>query len=226
MTFSESFEADELLYSDPFAFLLGVLLDEGMPAERAWVGPYLLKQRVGHLEPLRLRRESRSVRSAVNLQPKIHRYIDIMSDAIVQAADRVCTVYDGDASRIWAPGSTAAEVDARFREFHKIGPKKAAMAVEILISHFGVDLADHGGTNVAYDVHVRRVFLRTGLVQHDSFAEITAAGRRLNPDRPGLLDLPTWLIGRRWCDSQRPDCPECPITGVCRKLTSRNVTLS
>ncbi|SDI91006.1 uncharacterized HhH-GPD family protein [Frankineae bacterium MT45] len=221
--YSDSAEADSLLVDDPFAYLLGVLLDEGIPAERAWTGPYLLKQRLGHLDPYRLRHEASAVRAAVDQTPKIHRYIDVMSNAIVLAADRVCVTFDGDASRIWAPGSTAEQVDARFQQFHKIGPKKAAMAVELLISHFGIKLADHAGTNVAYDVHVRRVFLRAGLVNHDSFAEITEAARRLNPDRPGLLDLPTWLVGRRWCKAQLPDCGNCPISTECRKLTDRNV---
>ena len=80
----------------------------------------------------------------------------------------------GDASRTWAPGSTAAEVDARLRGSRKIGPKKASVAVDLLVTHFGIDLAELHGTNVAYDV--RRVFLRTGLVDREDIRDISRAG--------------------------------------------------
>ena len=220
--YAQTSEGDALLQADPFAFLLGVILDEGITAERAWEGPLELKRRLGHLDPWLLRAQANAVRGAIAASPAIHRYTEIMASAVVEAADRVCTVYDGDAGRLWARGSTASEVDARFREFHRVGPKKAAMAVELLVSHFGVELADLSGSNVAYDVHVRRVFLRSGLVDRDELGLVTAAARELYPDRPGLLDLPTWMIGRRWCHPV-PNCLECPLGAVCPQLTHRSV---
>ncbi|MDQ3222632.1 MAG: hypothetical protein M3Q75_04045 [Gemmatimonadota bacterium] len=122
--YAETAEADELLKADPFAFLLGVLLDEGIPAERAWEGPYKLKTRLGHLDPWLVRHQREEVRAAVAERPTIHRYVEIMADAIVRAAELVCSKYNGDASRLWAPGSMADEVDRRFRAFHKIGVKR------------------------------------------------------------------------------------------------------
>lgn len=221
--YADSAEADELLQTDPFAFLIGVILDEGIRAERAWGAPLELKKRLGHLDPWRLRHQLDAVRAAVAGPPALHRFVEIMSDAIVEAADRVCTTYGGDASRIWVPGSTAVQVDHRLREFYKIGPKKAAMAVELLVTHFEVDIADLHGSNVAYDVHVRRVFLRTGLVDRDDIGTITRVARTLSPDRPGYLDLPTWLIGRGWCHATAPDCPARPLGDVCPRLADRNV---
>ncbi len=40
-------EADELLATNPLALLLGMLLDQQVPMEWAFVGPYLLKERMG-----------------------------------------------------------------------------------------------------------------------------------------------------------------------------------
>jgi hypothetical protein len=37
------------------------------------------------------------------------------------------------------------------------------MAVEILARDLGIPLREMSGSDVAYDVHLRRVFLRTGL---------------------------------------------------------------
>lgn len=222
--FAHSEEADVLLREDPFAFLLGVVFDEGIKAERAWEAPYLLKRRLGHLDPARMRDSSAEVRAAVAQPPTLHRYTQLMSEAVVAAATRVCEQYGGDATAIWSGSPTTAEVDARLRQFRRIGPKKAAMAVEMLVTNFGVDLTEHAGTNVAYDVHVRRVFLRAGLVDHDSFEAITAVARRLHPERPGLLDLPTWLIGRRWCHPTQPQCADCALTEACAKRTHLNVS--
>ena len=40
-------DADELINTDPLALLLGMLLDQQFPMERAFLGPYVLKQRLG-----------------------------------------------------------------------------------------------------------------------------------------------------------------------------------
>lgn len=74
------------------------------------------------------------------------------------------------------------------------------------------------GSDVAYDVHVRRVFRRAGLADRDTVDAVRAAARRLHPDRPGLLDLPTWFIGRQWCRPTDPDHDGCPLRDVCPRL--------
>ena len=217
---ADSPEARELLKSDPFAFLLGVIFDEGIKAERAWAAPYLLRQRLGHLDPYRMRNEPAQVREAIAQRPTLHRYINLMAEAVVRAAARVCDDYDGDTSQIWRTGSTAEQVDERLRAFHRIGQKKAAMAVEILVNRYRVPLRDLSGTDIAYDIHIRRVLLRTGIVGVDEPQEMIEAARRLYPERPGLLDLPVWSIGRTWCRPETPDCAGCPLDDVCPKLVA------
>jgi uncharacterized HhH-GPD family protein len=214
---------DDYLRSDPFAFLVAVILDEGIKAERAWRGPWLLRQRLGHLDPDRVRRDWEGVRAAVAQPPALHRFVDVMARAIQSAGERVCTVYNGDASRIWAPGSTAREVDDRLQGFQRIGQKKAAMAVEILIAQMDIALEGLSGTDIAYDVQVRRVFLRTALADRDDLRTMINVARELEPERPGLLDLPAWFVGREWCHPHDPDCDSCPLTDVCprRGLTPR-----
>src|SRR6478735_507131 len=41
-------EATKLLHDSPLALLLGMLLDQQIPMEKAFSGPYVLKQRLGH----------------------------------------------------------------------------------------------------------------------------------------------------------------------------------
>src|ERR1700687_845688 len=41
-------EADELLAKDPLALLIGMVLDQQIPLEWAFLGPFTLTQRLGH----------------------------------------------------------------------------------------------------------------------------------------------------------------------------------
>ena len=44
-------KADALLNSDGTALLIGMLLDQQVPMEWAFTGPYTIKQRLGHCDP-------------------------------------------------------------------------------------------------------------------------------------------------------------------------------
>lgn len=140
---------------------------------------------------------------------------------MVGAAGIVLERYGGDTSRIWNDTPSAAELRARFDAFPGIGQKKSAMAVEILERDMRVPLDDLTGSDIAYDVHVRRVFLRTGLVDRDEVGDMVDAARSLRPERPGELDNPAWDIGRRWCHPGVPDCPSCPLLQECPRFIER-----
>jgi hypothetical protein len=53
-TFIPHPEANQLILDEPFAFLLAVIFDQGIPAERAWRARYDLMERLGHLDPARM----------------------------------------------------------------------------------------------------------------------------------------------------------------------------
>jgi len=217
--FHAASEADQLLLDDPFAFLLGVIADYHIPAERAWRFPYELRARLGYLDPHRIAQEPEAVRRAADTPPKLHRYVANVSAWAVAAARIVCAKYEGDAANIWNDNPTARELQQRFLEFPGIGPKKAAMAVLILERDRGVPIrgGDMDGSDIAYDVHVRRVFLRTRLARFDNQDHMIAVARSAHPDRPGDIDLPAWLIGRKWCRPGIPLCASCPLSAVCPK---------
>ena len=219
--FTSNADANELIRTDPFAFLCAVIFDQGVPAERAWLAPLLLKERLGHLDPRRVAAADGVVRDAISEAPKLHRYVAKMPGWIVRAAQRVVDHYDGDASAIWSDRPTADELQKRFDDFVGIGQKKAAMAVEILERDLGVPVRNLEQSDIAYDVHIRRVFLRARLADRDDRDHMIAVARRLHPTRPGALDLPTWLIGRGWCHPGVPDCAMCPLTKVCPKEIER-----
>jgi uncharacterized HhH-GPD family protein len=214
--------ADALLEHDANAFLLGVLFTQGIPAERAWSGPFLLRDRLGTLDLSFLADDPDAVRAAVQAPPMLHRFKETLPRWIVSAAQRLLASYEGDAALIWPPGAHVLEVTERLSAFDGIGRKKAVMAVEILVRHFGVELEGRECGQVAYDVQVRRVFLRSGLVDIDSIEAIEQAASAACPESPGTLDLATWLVGRDWCRPKRPLCDACRLAESCARRVSLN----
>ena len=179
--FTRDSEADRLLMDDPFAFLIGVIVDYQMPAERAWILPHRLKLRLRGWGPTYLAEHADEVVAAFAEPPKLHRF----------------------------PNQTPRFVVAG------ISQKKAAMAVELLERDLGVTVRELGGSDVAYDVHLRRVMLRTGLAERDAVDHMVAVARVLHPERPGELDFPLWDIGRSWCHKTDPQCAPCVLADVC-----------
>ena len=222
-SFSGNPEADALIEASPNAFLLGVLFTQGIPAERAWSGPYELEARLGTLDLAFLADNLKVVREALQRPPMLHRFKETLPRWICSAAGRLIREYQGGAERIWEPGSHVLQVTERLSAFEGIGRKKAVMAVEILTRHFGVVLEGRECGQVAYDVQVRRVFLRSGLVSDDTREAIEAAAAVWCPEAPGTLDLPAWLIGREACRPKAPLCDRCRLGAVCPRLVERQV---
>lgn len=211
--------ADALLEAEPNAFLLGVLFTQGIPAERAWAGPWQLRERLGTLDLDYLATRPDAVRAAVQSTPMLHRFKETLPAWVSSAATRLRADYAGDASNVWPSGSHVIEVTERLLEFDGIGRKKAVMAVEILVRHFGVELEGRECGQVAYDVHVRRVFLRSGMADADSVEAIERAAAEACPEAPGTLDLAAWLVGRDWCRPKRPRCGQCRLAQTCARRT-------
>jgi uncharacterized HhH-GPD family protein len=214
-------EANRFLEQEPFAFLVAVIFDQGIVAERAWAAPLELRRRIGHWDVARIAREPNVIAAAVAARPALHRMVEKVPRWIVLAAQRVLDEYGGDAAAIWSNRPSAAELQRRLDAFEGIGQKKAAMAVEILEYALGVPLHRLDGSDIAYDVHVRRVFLRSGIARRDDPMHMIAAARSLHPERPGALDAPAWHVGREWCRPTSPDCTGCPLVAACPQLTER-----
>lgn len=222
--FTDMEAADQLVRCSPEAFLIGVLFTQGIPAERAWAGPYLLAQRLGHLDLRRLATEREAVAAAVAQRPALHRFKITVAAWISDMAALLLERWGGSAATLWADHPSAIELRRRLEQFPGIGHKKAAMAVELLVRCFGAEVCELAGGTVAYDTHVRRVFLRSGLVDADTPDEVDRAAREASPASPSAIDLPVWLIGRQWCRPTDPHCDECWLARECPRLTTRSVT--
>lgn len=164
-----------------------------------------------------------SVRVAVQTPPKLHRFVENVPAWVVLAAKKVLNQYAGDAGRIWGDEPTARELQRRLTDFVGIGQKKAAMAVEILQRDLEIPIRELEGSDIAYDIHVRRVFLRTGFADEDSMQHMVEVARQVHPNHPGALDDPAWRVGKMWCHPRDPECPSCALRRACAQLIDRTV---
>lgn len=124
--------ADELLSSDPFALLLGMLLDQQFPMERAFAGPAKVKERFGTLDPAQLAdAEPEAFADLCSTPPAVHRYGRSMAGRIQAVAAVVRDEYDGDVTRIWT-GVGTAEVVKRLKALPGFGDQKARIFAALL----------------------------------------------------------------------------------------------
>lgn len=213
-------EADALLNDltdHPHAFVLACVMDRQVKAEKAWLIPYRISEKLDGFSMAALRSLSREAVNRLMTQPEpLHRFVDKMSGFFHLAVQRIDSHYTGDASRIWTGKPSSAEVVYRFLEFDGVGPKIGSMAANILAREFKIPFADYYAIDISADVHVRRVFFRLGICATDATVEqVIYKAKALHPEFPGMMDLPCWEIGRNWCKSRGPECGGCYMRDLC-----------
>ncbi|HET8767334.1 MAG TPA: HhH-GPD-type base excision DNA repair protein [Pedococcus sp.] len=118
--------ADEVLTEDPFALLVGMLLDQQYPMEHAFRGPWKIRSRFGTLDPAAIAgAEPEAFADLCSTPPAIHRYGRSMAGRVQQLAAVVRDEYGGDARRIWTEASDAQDLLARLRALPGFGDQKA-----------------------------------------------------------------------------------------------------
>lgn len=135
--------ADQLLDSDPFALLIGMLLDQQYPMEAAFAGPAKILDRLGTLSPEALAHADPDEFAALcATPPAVHRYPGSMAGRIQAVARAVVDEYDGDVTRIWTDGDPdGATVLKRLRALPGFGEQKARIFLALLGKQRGVQPA-------------------------------------------------------------------------------------
>ncbi len=213
-------EADALLNDlneYPHAFVLACIMDRQVKAEKAWLIPYRIAEKLNEFSMDTLSTLTIADVNRLMTKPEpLHRFVEKMSGFFQSAVQRINNIYAGNAARIWAGKPSSAEVVYRFLTFDGIGPKIGSMAANILAREFKIPFADYFSIDISADVHVRRVFTRLGLCAIDaSIEQVIYKAKALHPEFPGIMDLPCWEIGRNWCKSRRSECPCCYMNDLC-----------
>jgi len=134
-------DADALLDRDPLALLIGMLLDQQFPMERAFAGPALLARRLG-VDVLDARELARHDAAALveifRGPPALHRYPAAMAQRTQALAEAVVQRHDGDAAGVWREVADGRELFARLTALPGFGTQKAQIFTALLGKQRGV----------------------------------------------------------------------------------------
>jgi uncharacterized HhH-GPD family protein len=138
---SQDTDADALLDRDPFALLVGMLLDQQFPMERAFAGPALLAQRLGRTELDARELGSYDPDALVEIfrgPPAVHRYPGSMAGRVQALAAAVVDQYDSDVTLIWRDVEDGRELFRRLNALPGFGTQKAQIFTALLGKQRGV----------------------------------------------------------------------------------------
>jgi len=132
--------ADRLLTEDPFALLVGMLLDQQVPMETAFLGPAKIADRMGGLDVHRIAAaEPEAFATLCATPPAVHRFPGSMAGRIQAVATTLVEQYDGDTARIWTDGDPDARtVLVRLKALPGFGDQKARIFLALLGKQVGV----------------------------------------------------------------------------------------
>jgi uncharacterized HhH-GPD family protein len=133
--------ADQLLSRDPLALVVGMLLDQQFPMERAFAGPRLLADRLG-VETLSAAELAEYDPDALQRHfqgpPAVHRYPGSMATRTQDLARMLVERYDGRADALWVDVPDGATLLRRIGELPGFGAQKAKIFVALLGKQCGV----------------------------------------------------------------------------------------
>ena len=139
IVWTENPEANELLDTDPLALLIGMVLDQQVKMEKAFIGPYELKKRLGGLDaqaiatmdPDRLDKVFRE-------RPALHRFPGNMARRVQAMTQAVVKDYGGDAGAVWRDARDGDELAKRISKLPGFGEMKTKIMISVLAKKFGV----------------------------------------------------------------------------------------
>jgi uncharacterized HhH-GPD family protein len=133
--------ANDFLAEDPLGVLVGMLLDQQVPMEKAFTGPYVLAER---MQTERLDAEAiagaepEAFVALFSEVPAIHRFPKAMAERTQKLAQAVVDDYAGDAATVWTGAKNGADLLKRVQALPGYGKQKAQILVALLGKQFGV----------------------------------------------------------------------------------------
>jgi uncharacterized HhH-GPD family protein len=139
IVWTENPEANHLLETDPLALLIGLVLDQQVKMEKAFSGPLVLKQRLGHLDVRKIAEmDPDKLVKVFRERPAIHRFPGSMSGRVQALCRAVVEEYGGDAAAVWTQARDGDDLAARIKKLPGFGDMKVKITVAVLAKKFGV----------------------------------------------------------------------------------------
>ena len=133
--------ADRFLVEEPLALLIGFALDQQVTVQKAFSGPYVLRQRLGHLDAARIAAlEIAELDRVFRERPALHRFPGAMASRVQDLCRVIAERYGNDAARIWRDASNGRDLLDRLNGLPGFGPMKVAGTMGILHQRLGLTL--------------------------------------------------------------------------------------
>jgi uncharacterized HhH-GPD family protein len=133
--------ADELLGRDPLALLIGMLLDQQFPMERAFAAPRLLADRLGVRSLSAAALADMDADELVRVfqgPPALHRYPGSMAGRTQDLCRLLVQRYDGRPENLWTDAADGAALRKRLEELPGFGAQKSKIFLALLGKQYGV----------------------------------------------------------------------------------------
>jgi uncharacterized HhH-GPD family protein len=139
IVWTDNADANKLLDTDPLALLIGMVLDQQVKMEKAFMGPYELKQRLGGLDGRKIARMDPDKLDAVfRERPALHRFPGNMARRVQAMTRVVVDEYGGDAGAVWREAKDGDDLAARISKLPGFGEMKTKILISVLAKKFGV----------------------------------------------------------------------------------------
>jgi uncharacterized HhH-GPD family protein len=141
LPFTGNDDADALISADALALLIGFALDQQVTVQKAFTGPWDLRQRLGHLDARRIAAmDPAELDRVFRERPALHRFPGSMAGEVAALCAAIAERYDNDASRIWTEAADGRDLQQRLLELPGIGEMKARSILAVLGKRLGVSL--------------------------------------------------------------------------------------
>jgi uncharacterized HhH-GPD family protein len=132
--------ADQLISKNPLALLIGMVLDQQIPLERAFAAPMVLQERLGApLDTAEIAAMDPDALAAVFMaRPALHRFPAANAKRVQALCQLVMEEYEGNPANLWRTAKTGDELLRRVRALPGFGEQKARIFIGLLGKQLGV----------------------------------------------------------------------------------------
>jgi len=138
--FTDSDEANALIAKDPMALLIGFALDQQVTVQKAFMGPLVIEQRVGTLEPGHL--AATDLEPVFREKPAIHRFPAKMAARVHDLSAHVRDEYGGHAERVWNDARNGEQLRANIAALPGFGEMKVKSLGAVLAKRYKLTKAE------------------------------------------------------------------------------------
>ena len=131
---------NDLLENDPLALLIGMLLDQQIPMEKAFTSPSVLRDRMGRdLDATEIAGyDPAQFEEIFSTPPALHRFPAAMAKRVQALAQTLVDQFDGRAENVWTGAADGPDLVKRIGRLPGFGDQKARIFAALLGKQFDV----------------------------------------------------------------------------------------